>query len=279
MRNYLITGSDGFIGRNLKRSLESSGNSVFSFEEEDALSNDWQDRLRKVFENNKIHGVFHVGACSDTLNQDVNYMMFLNYEFSKYLGNLCMEHRVKMVYSSSAACYGTDGEKPANLYAWSKYAAEGFLHGMGIAVCLRYFNVFGPGEQNKGRMSSVAYQAYYKYYVEKSMKVMELFPKKPQRDFIHVDDVVSANLIAMDKVKAGTTWDIGTGTPCYFEDFMTTFNIPFTYTGPEMIPEGYQFLTCADVNKRLPGWEPKKGIKNRIKDYKESLDLEFKNKK
>lgn len=276
MKNYLVTGSVGFIGSNLKDTLMVQGNSVFSFEEEDVMRPDWKEALENIFKEVSLDGVFHVGACSDTLNQDVNYMMFLNYEFSKYLGDLCMQYGVKMVYSSSAACYGTDGEKPSNLYAWSKYSAEGFLHGMSAAVCLRYFNVFGPGEQNKGRMASVAYQAYYKFYVEKSLDVMELFPKKPMRDFIHVDDIVSANIVAMEEVRTGTTWDIGTGTPCYFEDFMTIFGIPYTYTTEEKIPTGYQFLTCADVNKRLPGWNPRKEIKDRIRDYKESLDLMYK---
>lgn len=275
MAVYLVTGASGFIGRNLKKALVNRGDEVIYFEEEDAFSPSFPSNLESIFSESELDGVFHVGACSDTLNQDVNYMMFLNYEFSKVLGNLCILNGVKMVYSSSAACYGTNGSTPSNLYAWSKYAAEGFLHGMSAAVCLRYFNVFGPGEEDKGRMSSVAYQSYLKYYVEKSMEVMELFPKNPMRDFIHVDDIVSANLVAMDEVITGTTWDIGTGTPCYFEDFMEIFGIPYTYTSPEKIPEGYQFYTCADVSKRLPNWEPGKEIKERIRDYKDYLDTKY----
>lgn len=273
MGNYLVTGNLGFIGRNLERELLNRGDTVVSFEKDKLEDPYWERNIESIFLSNHLDGVFHVGACSDTLEQDVNLMMLLNYEFSRYLGTLCMSHGVKMVYSSSAACYGIDGKTPANLYAWSKYAAEEYLRSMSVAVSLRYFNVFGPGEEDKGRMASVGYQAYKKYYLEKSIEEMKLFPGNPVRDFIYVDDVVSANLVAMDETKTGTVWDIGTSTPCGFEDFMDVFKIPYSYSSPEVIPTGYQFHTCANTEKILPNWSPLKEIKERIGDYKNYLDL------
>ena len=62
-----------------------------------------------------------------------------------------------IIYSSSAANYGSDGKLPSNLYAWSKYTAECYVNSNG-GISLRYFNVYGPKEQHKGKMSSVIYQ-------------------------------------------------------------------------------------------------------------------------
>ena len=68
-------------------------------------------------------------------------------------------HHQPIIYSSSAANYGINNRYPSNLYGWSKYAAECYVVANG-GIALRYFNVYGPGEEFKGNMASVAYQAY-----------------------------------------------------------------------------------------------------------------------
>ena len=269
MSTYLLTGQDGFIGKRLREKLISEGHLVVGFEKEDALSTRCEVDLIGIFEEG-IDGVFHVGACSDTLEKDVNYMMYLNFEFTKLLCDLSKKYGKRIVYSSSAANYGTDGKIPANLYAWSKYAGEKYVNTYENSISLRYFNVFGPGEEEKGRMASVAYQAFKKYYIDKSIKFMELFPGNPKRDFIYVDDVVNANIHAMEMDKGGT-FDIGTTTPVGFEIFMDYFNIPYTHTDKSAIPEGYQFFTRAETKNILTNWFPEYGIKDRINDYKEYL--------
>jgi ADP-L-glycero-D-manno-heptose 6-epimerase len=272
MSHYLITGNQGFIGKNLAGRIISLGHTFVGLEKTDLGKEDWQKNILDIFTSNKFDGIYHVGACSDTLEQDVNYMMFLNYEVTRFISDVAKKFGIKIVYSSSAACYGTDGSNPANLYAWSKYAGEQYIKAAGTGVSLRYFNVFGPGEENKGRMASVAYQSYKKYYVDKSVKEIELFPLRPQRDFIHVDDVVSANIWAMEKCEAGNVYDVGTTTPVDFETFMNEFGIPYTYTTADSIPHGYQFYTRANPEKIIPGWSPKSEIKSRIRDYKKYLD-------
>ena len=170
-----------------------------------------------------IKAVFHVGACSDTLETNVNYMMLVNYEFTKYLMSLCKTKNVPMIYSSSAANYGTNNLYPSNLYGWSKYVAEKYVIQNG-GVALRYFNVYGPGEYNKGRMASVAYQMYLKN--QKNEKI-SLFPKKPLRDFVYVKDVVSANIFAwtnFQKLK-GKYYEVGSGEARGFEDVLNLIEI------------------------------------------------------
>ena len=160
MKKIIVTGTKGFIGSNLKNSL--FGKYEILEINEDVFKNpDWREEVSKHFWLD-IEAVFHVGACSNTLEQDVNYIMLVNYEFTKHLMSLCKTKGVPMIYSSSAANYGERGENPSNLYGWSKYTAEDYVISNG-GIALRYFNVYGPGEENKGSMASVALQMTRNY--------------------------------------------------------------------------------------------------------------------
>jgi len=266
MNTYLVTGSDGFIGGRLVDKLESMGHKVIRYEIDSVFRKDWKILLGGILnESGPIECVFHVGACSDTLNNDVNYMMFINYEFTRILSDMCFASGIKLVYSSSAACYGVDLNMPSNLYGWSKYAAELHISSNRHGVSLRYFNVFGPGEHNKGKMASIGYQSFIKHFVDKS--VVGLFPGNPERDFIYVDDVVEANIKAYEIYKPGSVYDVGTCTPISFEIFLSVMGIPFVYLDKREIPEGYQFYTSANQAKTIPGWSSKKGIIDRIEEY------------
>jgi ADP-L-glycero-D-manno-heptose 6-epimerase len=259
--NILITGTKGFIGRNLKKEL--SEHNIFTFEESD-LDGDWKTQLTNTF-SNSLDVVFHVGACSDTLEQRVNYMMLLNYEVTKFITDLCNNYMVPLIYSSSAANYGINEQYPSNLYGWSKYVGEGYVisnNGIG----LRYFNVYGPGEEDKGKMSSVAYQMHLKH---KNGEEIKLFPKKPKRDFVYIKDIISANIFALENYDklSGKWYEVGSGESNPFEIILDTMNISYTYHDESMIPIGYQFYTCSDKRKWLDGWLPKYDLKNGIKDY------------
>ena len=221
MKNkVLITGAKGFIGRNLVKELESKYE-IITFEESD-LDGKWKSKLDEIFEQG-LDCVFHIGACSDTLEQNVNYMMLLNYEVTKYITDLCSKNLVKLVYSSSAANYGVNEEYPSNLYGWSKYAGEGYVISH-WGVALRYFNVYGPGEEDKGRMASVAYQMYKRNQKREEIK---LFPKKPLLDFVYVKDIILANIYAFENygLTSGKWFEVGSGEARGFEDKMDI--IPF----------------------------------------------------
>ena len=120
MSTIIITGTKGFIGSNLKRELENTYE-ILEFNE-DVFRGDWRESVSSAFWLD-IKCVFHVGACSDTLETDVNYMMTLNFEFTRHLSDLCKSKGVPLIYSSSAANYGINNLNPSNLYGWSKYAA------------------------------------------------------------------------------------------------------------------------------------------------------------
>lgn len=265
----LVTGDQGFIAKNLISKLDKSW-TVYGIDVNDFMVvDDWQSQLIDIVASLSPDVIFHVGACSDTLEQNVNYMMNLNYEATKILADYCYMANCKMIYSSSAANYGTNGKNPSNLYGWSKYAAEDIVKSKG-GIALRYFNVYGPGEEHKGKMASVAYQSWLKIQAEE--KVM-LFPKKPTRDFVYVEDIVSANLHALENYEQflGNHFDVGSGESRSFEEVMQLMQIPYEYTESAVIPSGYQFFTISNKNEWLPGWTPSWTIDTGVPAYLEYL--------
>jgi len=263
MKKIIITGSIGFIGSNLKKELESKYE-IIEITEEIFKTTNWREEVSK-YSWTDIKGVFHIGACSNTLETDVNYMMLVNYEFTKHLVNLCISKKVPIIYSSSAANYGVNGEYPSNLYGWSKYAAEDYVIPKG-GIALRYFNVYGPGEENKGSMASVAYQMSVAH---KEGKEIKLFPKKPKRDFVYVKDVVSANIHAFEdyELLKGKYYEVGFGEARSFEDVLETIKIPFSYHSVDSIPKGYQFFTQSDRRKWMPRWSSEWNLERGLADY------------
>jgi len=267
MKKVIITGTKGFIGSNLMKSLDLAFD-IIEINEDIFNSVSWKDELTKHFWLD-IHAVFHVGACSDTLETDVNYMMLLNYEFTKHLTDLCSVKKIPIIYSSSAANYGINNDYPSNLYGWSKYVAEDYVISKG-GIALRYFNVYGPGEEKKGRMSSVAYQMFIK---NKNKEEIKLFPKKPTRDFVYIKDVIESNLFALEHFNDlnGKYYEVGSGESRLFEDVLNIMGIDFSYHNDNIIPEGYQFYTCSDKSKWMSNWLPKCNLEKGINDYKKYL--------
>jgi ADP-L-glycero-D-manno-heptose 6-epimerase len=260
----LITGSNGFIGKNLANSLIID-NTIRCLDLSDFYyDNNWPIKLKSILEDFNPDVLLHVGACSDTLEKDVNYIMEVNYESTKIITDWSKKRNRKLIYSSSAASYGINEKYPSNLYGWSKYAAEGYvISNNGIA--LRYFNVYGPFENHKGKMASFVYQAYSN---NKSGIPIRLFPGSPRRDFVYIDDVVSANIFAFENFDSlkGDWYDVGSGESRAFEDILTSLKIEnFEYTDSSSIPTGYQFYTKS--SKFMPRWKPKYNLESGIKDY------------
>jgi ADP-L-glycero-D-manno-heptose 6-epimerase len=261
----VITGTKGFIGKNLLNELIGKHDILEINEDIFDQPNFWVSELHNRINSFGPEVIFHVGACSDTLETDVNYMMTRNYEFTRVLSDWAKSMNTKMIYSSSAANYGTNRLYPSNLYGWSKYVAEQYvIKNDGIA--LRYFNVYGPNEAHKGKMASVAYQMLEK---QKEGLEIKLFPNKPQRDFVYVKDVVNANLCAMNNYEEnkGNWYEVGSGYARTFEDVLDILKIEYTYHNEKDIPKGYQFHTKSSSVKWMLGWEPQYNLENGLSDY------------
>ena len=257
----VVTGHEGFIGSNLKAELEKKYE-VLGIELRD-LPN-----LDDILETYKPSAIFHVGACSDTLQQDVELMMKLNWETTTLLSDYCKKLNIPMVYSSTAAIYGDDNSK-RNLYAWSKHAGEKHVTANN-QIALRYFNVYGPGEEHKGVMASIAYQSYTKH---KQSTAVKLFPGQPRRDFVYVKDVVDANLYALKNYfkLEKKYYEVGVGKAETFEYILENLEIPFTYLGKEVVPKGYQYYTSSESMHWMKGWKPKYNLEKGLNEYKEYL--------
>tara|TARA_R110000803_G_scaffold205328_1_gene271916 strand:+ start:1014 stop:1817 length:804 start_codon:yes stop_codon:yes gene_type:complete len=256
----ILTGAEGFIGGNLLKALKSRGDYVYQIHQD---KDQWNDNFGLEEAVITCDVIFHVGAISDTTLQDCNEMLYWNYTLSKKLFDLARKHDKKVVYSSSAATYGLGDGLPTNIYGWSKKLAEEYgLRTCEKFVALRYFNVYGPGESHKGKMASVAYQAYQK-------GSFTLFPKKPKRDFVYITDVINANLAAA-KLDRGV-FDVGYGKAVLFEDLVKGMGIEYNYTTEDKIPGWYQYHTCADKNMRIPGWNPIYNIQDGTFDYLKNI--------
>ena len=270
MIKAIVTGSRGFIGKKIKVALLEKGFDVLGVSDEYLKANDWEKEITIILNSFKPDVIFHAGACSDTLEQNVNFMMLRNYESTKIFTNWSTVSEIPFIYSSSAANYGTNNRYPANLYGWSKYVSEDYVvsnHG----VALRYFNVYGPGESDKGRMASFLYQAYLK---NSQSEDIYIFPKTPKRDFVYVDDVVNANIYAYLNFAHlnHKVYEVSTGISNSFETLLDLFGLNYLYAKVTEIPDGYQFYTCGDPSKWMPGWKPKFDLVSGTQTYKNVLD-------
>jgi ADP-L-glycero-D-manno-heptose 6-epimerase len=302
----VVTGGCGFIGSNLVRGLNGHGVDdilvVDDLSQSDKFVNildcrisDYQDYRCFSDDLSKrapadLEAVFHLGACSDTMERDGQYMMRVNYEYSRNLLEYCAASGIPFVYASSASVYGAgprftespENESALNVYAYSKLLFDRYLrkHRDSIqsqVVGLRYFNVYGPREQHKGRMASVAFHFYNQMNENGYINLFEggagYGDGEQRRDFVWVGDAVDVNLYFLDNRDKSGIFNLGTGNARSFNDMAcsvaaavsgqradlselieseTIRYIPF----PDELAGKYQSYTQADISSlRRCGYE------------------------
>jgi ADP-L-glycero-D-manno-heptose 6-epimerase len=271
MKKALITGGKGFVGRNMISALSKRFPfEMETFDEEIFERNNWHDWIKLFLSKVRPSVVFHVGACSDTQEKDSQIMFERNFQVTKLLVDWCRLHNVPLIYSSSAASYGTNGMFPSNLYGWSKYVAEQYV-ASNWGISLRYFNVFGPGEEDKGKMASIFFQAHS---LKKRGKEIGIFPGKPRRDFVFIDEIIHANLYAFEMYTKFNckVFEVGTGVAHSFEEGLEHLGFTYFYLPQSQIPTGYQSQTQANSKNFLPGWAPSIGFFEGLTRYDKYLN-------
>lgn len=300
----IITGGAGFIGSAICWRLNKLGYHDILIVDTDAggtkqnnLSNlrytDFIDKdsfLKQVNAgaiNYKVDTIFHMGACSSTTEDDMEFLKENNVEYSKYLAKWCLKNNAKYIYASSGATYG-NGElgfnddielipklKPLNKYGLSKqmfdlWVIENNYHNKFVG--LKYFNVFGPNENHKGEMRSMINKAFSQISKTGALKLFKsLNPDykdgEQKRDFIYIKDAVDMTFFFDPSEGAGKNstgiYNIGSGTASTWLDaagavFKAMGKNPNTefIDMPDNIKNQYQYFSKADLSKlRNAGFE------------------------
>jgi ADP-L-glycero-D-manno-heptose 6-epimerase len=272
MTRIVVTGAAGFIGSNLIRGLNARGLTdiiaVDDLTQGDKFRNmvdlqiadyvdaaDFYDAFA-ADAYGKVEAVFHEGACSDTMESNGQYMMRNNYSTSVQLYQTCQKRGARLLYASSAATYGGSDtfreapafERPLNVYGYSKLLFdqrmrlecgpkfENALAGLTRQVVgFRYFNVYGPREQHKGRMASVAFHQFNQFKAEGKVKLFGEYggyaPGAQMRDFVFIDDVVAVNLWFFDHPGVSGIFTLRSGRAQPFNDVASSVVNALRQTG------------------------------------------------
>lgn len=312
----IVTGGAGFIGSNIIKGLNDRGRSDILIVDDltemskfkniaNAKALDYLDKnafaeqvAAGKFDQANVEVIFHEGACSDTMEYNGRYMMENNFEYTKNLLHFSLKNKIQLIYASSASTYGSGEngfeEKPKceealNVYAFSKlffdrYARNYFEKAESQIVGLRYFNVYGPQENHKGKMASMVYQMFNQWQAEKKVKLFKgidgYADGEQKRDFIYVNDVVKVNFFFWEHPELKGVFNCGTGQA---HTFNTLAQAVLKYFGsgeleyipfPEVLRGKYQSFTEANSEKLLAagydgGFTP---IEQAVAEYCELLD-------
>ena len=214
----LVTGGAGFVGSNLLKPLQNEGHSVTALDDfssaswtnlvdfsGDVLTVDLAGEIGTLKACEPFDVIFHEASITDTTVMDQRKMMHNNVEGFRQLLALAAMWGSRVIWASSAATYGRgpapmkESQKaaPLNIYGYSKLAMERLadLYRPRLRhpiVALRYFNVYGPGEQHKGKFASMIHQLAIQMRAGKRPRIFADGEQK--RDFVYIDDVLQANL-------------------------------------------------------------------------------------
>ena len=268
----VVTGGCGFIGSNLVKALNDRGRRDIIIVdplwktnkrmEVDVFGYIKPDEFHGIIEDLNIECIFHLGAETSTTAKDAYVVLMNNYVSTKDLIAYAVNHNTRFIYASSAAPYGNGpfneqfpirNLKPLNLYGYSKHLVDLYAKDLNV-VGLKYFNVYGPGEEHKGEMKSMVGQAIEQ--IHETGKVRLFKHGQQERDFIYVKDVVNMTLHFFDNPKFNGIYNIGTGhswsfnemVKAVFEELGLKPDIEY-FDMPEALRWKYQNKTRADMTK------------------------------
>ena len=248
-KKILLTGAGGFIGSNIIGKLyqdyefsildDFTNQKKFDFISRKMYSNIYQiDDLNIALKNN-YDIIIHMGAITDTTEDDFEKLNTYNVQYSKNLWNYSVKNKIPFIYASSAATYG-DGAmgfddshisinnlKPLNKYGLSKHVFD--LWALSQKDCppfwygMKFFNVYGLNENNKANMASVVHWGIP--FIKKN-KYINLFKSNDElvihgeqkRDFLFCEDIINVVLFLIDKKPISGIYNIGSGEARSFND-------------------------------------------------------------
>ena len=292
-KNILITGGSGFIGNKLIEHLIDNTNeiNIINFDKTQPPKNyqsvkfikgdlGIQSDLNKLNEFEYDY-IFHQGAITDTTVMDEELMLRVNTESFHHFIKLAKDNKAVLVYASSAATYGNTkapnivgrGQEPTNIYGVSKLNMDKITWDLIEKktdlkiVGLRYFNVYGPGEERKGKMASMMRQLFLQMDQNKNPRLFKY--GKQKRDFVYIKDVIQANVKAALSGKSGV-YNVGFGEARNFNDIVKNLNLNMGKNLEiEYFDNPYDFYqnhTEAYIKNDI-GYQPIYNLEKGIKDY------------
>ncbi len=292
-RIIILTGGAGFIGSCILKTLNQQGHNNIVVVDSLRDSSKWKNLVNKKFieylhkgqlldwlalpgKHTEIQAIIHMGACSSTVETNVDYLMENNYRYTVQLAEYVLKHDIRFVYASSAATYGDGSQgfldqedkleelEPLNAYGFSKHLFDLWAKDQKVfdkITGLKFFNVFGPNEFHKNRMASVIHNLLPQIQKENVMRLFKSndpanFKDGEQcRDFVYVKDVADIVVKILKKDIFGiynlgngkaSTWNsVATG---MFRAIGRTPNIEYLEM-PQDLRGKYQNYTCADMTK------------------------------
>ncbi len=292
----LVTGGAGFVGSNLAIRLVRDGHNVIVADDfssgrwsnlcafgGDVLTVDVAGDATEPPGLDRFDVIFHQASITDTTVVDQRKMMHNNVEGFRQILGLAQRCRSRVIWASSASIYGrgqapmveTQATEPLNVYAYSKLAMERLAERWRPRLAepiigLRYFNVYGPGEDHKGKFASMVHQLAVQMRQGKRPRIFTAGQQR--RDFVHVDDVVQANIHAMTAGESGI-FNVGSGRGDSFNQVVAELNrVLGTDLPPEYFENPYSFTqdwTQADLtrSRAVLKYEPKYDLADGIAAY------------
>ena len=238
---------------------------------------DWLERRWR-----DVEVVIHMAAVSSTTEPDADKIVHSNFTLSRDLFRWCADRQRRLIYASSAATYGA-GEhgfdddndyeamarlRPLNTYGWSKALFDLFAVRQALRdyappqwVGLKFFNVYGPNEEHKHSMKSVAAQIWPHIREGHSVQLFKSYrPDIPDggqmRDFVYVRDAADVTAWLMANPQVSGIFNLGSGQARSFADMA---NAVFKAAGrepvidyvpmPTAIRDKYQYFTQARMDR------------------------------
>ncbi len=300
--NYLVTGGAGFIGTNIAKQLLKDGHQVSVFD--NYSSGEHKGRRQEGAEYIKgdireltalqeamkgIDGVFHTAAVP-RMPYSVEHPVETNEDNITGTLNVLVAARdakvKRVVYSASSSAYGdqkvtpfveTMKPRPMSPYGLQKFVGEEYarlfyeLYGL-KTVSLRYFNVYGPYMDPDGAYALVIGKFLKQKLAGKPMTVCG--DGEYYRDYTHVQDIVRANILAMNSsnVGKGETINIGNGRPYSVNELVRLIGGEFIFIEPR---PGDPRHTEADFGlaKELLNWEPTIALPDGVEELKKEWKI------